>query len=398
MGKGEAARVEVLPHNPDHRHRHVVQGEYHPERKRIYDLVLERTLLGTLLNGGFLGDPDAQEKADLLAEVTGVAAAGAVLMMGQEQQAVILLGVKSGNGKSQVLDVMRGLLPASAVCSIPPADFQDEKKLIPLVGKLLNATDEISSSDAITSTLFKWKIVTCNPTTARDLYKSVVTFKPQAQHVMNANGLPPLKGGLGPADIRRLKVIPFNRRIPKEERISHLGTRIAHEETDLVLAWAVEGLLRVARNGWLFTELAASVELIEDWLDSTCPVTRFLNSDQASVVPPTAGGRGYSVRTAAAYKRFQEYERAEGLRGDQTISFNTFTNRVKASGLGVEYKRTKTERLFLNLKLTGDYDQDDIIISEDRKPAAPKPPPDSSPNLDGPEPDEGLEDCINPLA
>jgi phage/plasmid-associated DNA primase len=262
-----------------------------------------------------------------------------------------LLGVKSGNGKSQVLDVMRGLLPASAVCSIPPGDFQDEKKLIPLVGKLLNATDEISSSDAITSTLFK-KIVTCNPTSARDLYKPVVTFKPMAQHVMNANGLPPLKGGMGPADIRRLIVIPFNRRIPKEERIPGLGERIAREETDLVLAWAVEGLLRVARNGWLFTELAASVELIEDWLDSICPVTRFLNSDWASVVPPTGDGQEQPpVSTRAAYKWFQEYERAEGLRGDQTISFNTFTNRVKASGLGVEYKRKKNERLFLNLRL-----------------------------------------------
>jgi hypothetical protein len=87
---------------------------------------------------------------------------------------------------------------------------------------------------------------------------------------------------------------------------------------------------------------------------------------------------------------------------------------VKASDLGVEYKRTKTERLFLNLKLAGDYDQDDIIISEDRKPAAPSPPastapsppastapcpphrgPDDLDDLDGP---DELEDAINPLS
>ena len=46
VGKGKAARVEVAAHDPEHRHRHVVQGEYHPDRKLTYDLVLEDPLLG----------------------------------------------------------------------------------------------------------------------------------------------------------------------------------------------------------------------------------------------------------------------------------------------------------------------------------------------------------------
>jgi putative DNA primase/helicase len=234
VGEGKAARVEVLLHDPEHRHRHVVQGEYHPERKLAYDLVLEDPFLGKLLNGCFAGEPDAQEKVDLLAEVTGVAAAGAAPKLG-EQKAVILLGETAGNGKSQFLNVMRGLLPAEAICSISPADFQDEKNRISLVGKLLNATDEISSANAISSEVFKM-IITCDTTRGRDLYKPPVDFRPTAQHVLNANGLPSIKGGLDPGVKRRLTVIPFNRVIPKTERITDLGRRIVHEEMDLVLA------------------------------------------------------------------------------------------------------------------------------------------------------------------
>jgi hypothetical protein len=87
------------------------------------------------------------------------------------------------------------------------------------------------------------------------------------------------------------------------------------------------------------------------------------------------------------------------------IGPNTFTTRMKATDLGPVYKRTNTGPVFYNLNLKGHYDQngvivsdvDNIIISEDRKRGAPKPSPDILPNLDGPEPDEVLEDCVNPL-
>jgi len=244
---------------------------------------------------------------------------------------------------------------------IPPSDFQDEKIRVGLVGKLLNATDEISSASAITSELFK-KIVTCNWTKGRDLYKSVVKFKPQALHVMNANGLPPLKGGLGPADKRRFRVIPFNRRIPKEERIRHLGERIVHEETDLVLAWAVDGLLRVARNGWLFTELAASTDLIEEWQENLCPVTGWLMSGEVVFETPVVDGREQPVPKKEAYRWFKTWARGEDLRGDQPMGPNTFTTRMKATDLGPIWKHTNKGAVFLNLRQA----HSDVIVLEQR--------------------------------
>jgi putative DNA primase/helicase len=44
-------------------------------------------------------------------------------------------------------------------------------------------------------------------------------------------------------------VVPFNRSIPKTERIEGIGQRIATEEADLLLAWAVGGARRLVQRG-----------------------------------------------------------------------------------------------------------------------------------------------------
>ena len=68
---------------------------------------------------------------------------------------MILEGKTAENGKSQVLDLFRGLLPPEAVTSIPAAKMGDERFLVRLVGKHLNASDELSGADAIASEVFK---------------------------------------------------------------------------------------------------------------------------------------------------------------------------------------------------------------------------------------------------
>ena len=78
--------------------------------------------LAWLLGGVFKGDPDSSEKAQLLAEICGVAAVGHATKLLQPR-AVVLHGSSAENGKGQILDLMRGLLPELAVCSVAPAVF-----------------------------------------------------------------------------------------------------------------------------------------------------------------------------------------------------------------------------------------------------------------------------------
>ncbi len=122
----------------------------------------------------------------------------------------------------------------------------DERHIIGLVAKLLNATDELSAA-AIASDTFK-SIVTGEPVEGRDVYKSRVEFRSVAQNLFATNNLPPFLGGMDRGVQRRLLVVPFNRTIPIEQRIENIGRRIAKEEADLLLAWAVEGASRPIRQ------------------------------------------------------------------------------------------------------------------------------------------------------
>ncbi len=66
-----------------------------------------------------------------------------------QPRAVVLHGKTAENGKSQVLELARGLLPESAICSVPASKMGDERHVIGLVGKLLNASDELSALPTI---------------------------------------------------------------------------------------------------------------------------------------------------------------------------------------------------------------------------------------------------------
>lgn len=88
------------------------------------------------------GDEDAGEKIELLAEAAGAAASGHGTKL-TAQKAIILLGREAENRKSQILDILRGLLPADAVCNVAPRALGNGNSKALLVGKLLNTSDEL---------------------------------------------------------------------------------------------------------------------------------------------------------------------------------------------------------------------------------------------------------------
>jgi putative DNA primase/helicase len=173
-----------------------------------------------------------------------------------------------------VLDLLRGLLQPGAVSSVPPSKFGDDRHLAKLVGKLLNTSDELGSAQAIASDGFK-AIITGEPVTARDVYRPAIGFRSQAQHVFACNQLPAFQGGMDRGVLRRLMPIVFNRTIPEAERVPGIGQRVAEEELDLLLAWAVEGASRLLKRG-RFPELASSKAALAEWAQSADPVLGWL--------------------------------------------------------------------------------------------------------------------------
>ncbi|MGE0190132.1 MAG: phage/plasmid primase, P4 family [Steroidobacteraceae bacterium] len=331
--------AQIEPHEREHRCRHTLPGHWQADYS-----VSGNKLLDQLLHGVFHGDADADQKTSLLAEVCGSAALGYATKLIQPR-AVILKGERAENGKSQILDLARGLLPVSAISSVTAARMGDERHVIGLAGKLLNASDELSSSAAVASETFK-AIITGEPVDGRDVYKSRVEFRPVAQHVFATNTLPPFQGGMDRGVQRRLLVITFNRIIPIEERVEAIGRRIAVEEADQLLAWAVQGASRLIRQR-NFTIPPSSKVALTDWILGADPVLAWLDE----CVEVRLSISGSTIATRAAYEQFQTWAVAEGFNRDKLPAINGFVQRVLANAAGVESKRTNTGRVFIGLSL-----------------------------------------------
>lgn len=336
----DAGEPRLLPHSPDHRARHTLPGKW---GVFISDEQYRNSRLNTLLTGVFQGDEDADQKRDLLAEIAGVAALGYATKIASPK-AAILKGEMAGNGKSQVLDTIRAMLPPDAVSSIPPVKFSDEKYVVGLIGKLLNTSDELKAG-AIAGEVFK-QVITGDPIDGRDLYKSVVEFRSQAQNIFSANELPPFHGGMDRGVRRRLMVIPFNRVIPENERIAELGKLIGQEEPDILLAWAVAGAQRLLAQG-AFTEPASSEAALIEWVYGTDPVAAWL--DCAVTVHPNRPD--LAVVISHAYQHFKEWATKEGYASAYLPAVNTFSTRVRNAAKGVGYKHTGKGRFFLGVEL-----------------------------------------------
>jgi P4 family phage/plasmid primase-like protien len=336
----ENGSPKLGPHSPEYRARHMLAGSW--TQNRPTKLPAD-SLLSRLLGGVFKGDSDSSEKQQLLAEICGVAALGHAVKLVQPR-AVLLYGALAENGKGQIIDLMRGLLPESAVCSVAPAIMSDERHVIALAGKLLNATDELSAA-AIASNRFK-SIITGDPVSGRDVYKSRVEFRPIGQHVFASNKLPPFRDGMDRGVQRRLCVIPFNRVIPIEERIEGIGKLVARREPDLLLGWAVQGASRALRQG-IFTIPSSCRQALREWIFAADPVPAWL---EERVQVDSGGHLQNSIKTRAAYNEFRTWAAAEGFRSLPDI--NGFVQRVMSTDPRIEHRRSgKAGRRFIGMRI-----------------------------------------------
>ena len=127
----------LLEHDLEHRCGYLVQGNWPVD---ISDEKAEQSLLSSLLKSALFGDVDAPRKIDLVGEVDAAAALGISTRLIQPR-ALILYEQIAENGKSQILAQMRGIWPTAAVATVSLQKFSDDKYLVQLAGKLLNASD-----------------------------------------------------------------------------------------------------------------------------------------------------------------------------------------------------------------------------------------------------------------
>jgi len=127
---------------------------------------------------------------------------------------------------------------------------------------------------AISSDKFK-AVITGDPVTAKIIYKEPVEFKPKAMHILSTNVLPSFKGGIDAGIERRLLVIPFNRTIPVEERISDFETKLMKEQGAILISEAIREAAMALKNGH-YSVPASCKEATTHWMKEADTVRNWL--------------------------------------------------------------------------------------------------------------------------
>ena len=232
----------LLDHDPNHKQRFVFDAKW-DDQDFIFPGYLKK-----LLNGCFFGVDEIVrgQLIRVIQQILGVSITGIATKL-STPICFIFYGPSASNGKSQILELIRSLLPKDACSSIPPADLGKEQYLIELVGKMANLSDELSGANAIRSDKLK-AVVTGDTVSGKKVYKPVCSFKPKAIHIFATNVLPNFKGGVDEGINRRVKVIPFDRSIPVNERVPRIAEKILFNEKDQLFKFAIKGALDVIEN------------------------------------------------------------------------------------------------------------------------------------------------------
>jgi phage/plasmid-associated DNA primase len=141
--------------------------------------------------------------------------------------------------------------------------------------------------------------------------------------------MPSFSGSVDRGVRRRLLMLQFNRTIPPEERIQDIGKRIAEEEPDLLLAFAVEGASRLIRNR-RFTTPPSSEDALAQWLQDADPVYAWV----AARVDPwnkyQSQNKTPAYKTSHAHAMFREWALSNGFQEKSIPSLRQFPDRLSS--------------------------------------------------------------------
>lgn len=304
----------IYEHSPEHRQKFIIQAYYNEQIN-----FKNSQYLMQLLEGCFKDDSDKEDKINLIAEILASALLGYSTRITQPK-AFIFFGNTAENGKTEMIECIKILLPKEVLTSIRPKDFNNLFHVIQLSNSVLNTCTELTS-DEIASDIFKG-VITGDEISGRYLYKNLVSFYPKALHIFATNTLPSFNGGIDNGIKRRLQIIVFNRKIPKSERIPKITEKIKEHEMDALLNLTLYGTKNLIKNGQ-YTEPISSQDILHKWEEDTDPIRAW-----ASIFLTLQTNHAIAKRDA--YNDFKGWALCEGYAHNQIPSINNFTQRLKS--------------------------------------------------------------------
>lgn len=273
------------------------------------------------LNDRWAGDDDREQKIIALQKAMCATLLG---MAPKLQRAVLLIGA-ARSGKSQVLKIMRGLLPPEAICNIPPDTWGDKFMPAGFIGKLLNVAGELSETKLIAGDKFK-AIVEGEEINVQFKGKDPFDLRPRCAHWFASNHLPKTRDTSDGFN-RRWLVLTFSTPVSLDAVQLDFGDILIAEEREAIASWAIQAMPRLVRQQG-YTLPLSHARAVEDMADANDSVRFFMRRSNRVKVTDVGRDGKTSPRTLSN-QLYVEYFRYCSEAGDaRPVGLRTFLARM----------------------------------------------------------------------
>lgn len=269
------------------------------------------------------GDTD---KADFLQRALGYSLLG----MSNEECMFVLHGKTTRNGKSTMLNTIEMMLgdyakvaPVGMICR---GDRQKDAEaasptLVGLKGKRFVTMAESNEYGKLDEEKIK-QLTGGEEISARALYKSAITFKPQFTLWLSCNDLPTVTDKSLFAS-ERIKVVEFNRHFSPEEQDTHLKDELTTQAAmSGIFMWLVRGYVKYRKRG--LTMSTSLKQVVTQYERDNDIVLQFLEARCERV--EDSGGKPTVIKAKDLYNAFKIWAKSEGA---PTLSAKKFNSEME---------------------------------------------------------------------
>ena len=255
-----------------------------------------------------------------------------------EKAVFVFHGERGNNGKTTLLTLFRDLLGKDysgqividTVMSMKNQDATARADMADLRGVRLVVTSEVEKEHKLDEGKIKYMTAGMGSIKSCRKYENPIEFSATHKLFMDCNHRPRVRG-VDDAIWNRLKLIPFEVTIPKEEIDLQLSAKLKAELPG-VLAWAVRGA-----QAWFKDSLGISPEVTNagvEWREHDDPLKEFLE-DACDIATPDDDYFAAIADLAAGYAWWAKQTNERFPLGREA-----FTERMEAKG----FKRRRTRR------------------------------------------------------
>jgi len=261
----------------------------------------------------------------------------------QEQLFSVFYGT-GGNGKSVLVNVISTIM-GQYTLETPVETIMYKHNgagatndIARIKGARLVTCRESDQGQALAESLIK-SLTGGDKITARFLHKEFFEFKPVAKWILFTNHKPSIKG-TDQGIWRRVKLVPFNYRVPEEKKNKTLEPELLNEAAG-ILNWLVDGCLNWQKNG--FPKCDAIDNATNNYQQDEDRIGEFLQ-DAANMGP------GKKVTASELYKAYRWFCRDAG---DMPLNSRNFPKKMEEKGH--VKKRSGGGNFWEGISLTEEY-------------------------------------------